>query len=130
MEIMEDKQTIRPLIESLIISDNMSAEEQFQNLTLRPIIKLQHELLIVYFKNYSEVKKFSFANNIEKEKIEFIQKAFQKDVGLKNELKGFVVGHFTVDEYLSYSKMSTEINKRLFVMIKERFQNSLKELAT
>ena len=43
---------IRPEIPSAIVHDGMSADEQFQNGTLRPVIKLQNELFIAVFKNY------------------------------------------------------------------------------
>ena len=43
---------IRPEIPQAKIHDNMSVEERFQNETLRPIIKLQNDLLIELFKNY------------------------------------------------------------------------------
>ena len=37
---------IRPIIPSALIYDTMSDDERFQNTTLRPVIKLQNELLI------------------------------------------------------------------------------------
>ena len=43
---------LRPEILSAKLSENMSSEERFQNTTLRPIIKLQQDLLILVFKNY------------------------------------------------------------------------------
>ena len=44
--------SIRPEFLSTTINDNMSNDERFQNLVLRPIIKLQNDLLIEVFKNY------------------------------------------------------------------------------
>ncbi len=41
----------RPVLQDLI-KDNMSVIELFQNQTLRPVIKMQHDLLIASFKNY------------------------------------------------------------------------------
>ena len=38
----------------------MSAIELFQNATLRPIIKMQHNLLIGSFKNYIQIRKIDF----------------------------------------------------------------------
>ena len=53
---MNDRSTnlkaIRPTIASALVRDDMSAEERFQNETLRPVIKMQNHLLIVVFKNY------------------------------------------------------------------------------
>ena len=35
-----------------IISDDSKPEERFQNETLRPILKVQNDLLLAVFKNY------------------------------------------------------------------------------
>ncbi|MBF4984411.1 hypothetical protein FNJ87_08750, partial [Nonlabens mediterrranea] len=43
---------LRPEIPNARVSDEMSIDEQFQNRTLRPIAKLQHDLLIAVFHNY------------------------------------------------------------------------------
>ena len=48
---------IRPIIEGINDGLNKSIEEEFQNETLRPIIKLQHDLLIAFFKEYISTKK-------------------------------------------------------------------------
>ena len=47
---------LRPQILSARIYPNMSTDEYFQNKVLRPVIKLQNELLLEVFKNY--IKKF------------------------------------------------------------------------
>ena len=44
--------SIRPLISSAKIVQNMTEEERFQNQTLRPILKLQNDLLLASFENY------------------------------------------------------------------------------
>ena len=49
--------SIRPEILSATINDNMCADERFQNLVLRPIIKFQNDLLIEVFRNYVEKHK-------------------------------------------------------------------------
>ena len=53
--IMENRSdnllNIRPLIPSAKVYESMSADEAFQNSTLRPIIKMQNELLIAVFNN-------------------------------------------------------------------------------
>ena len=41
---------IRPEFPSSTINDHMSSDERFQNITLRPIIKLQNDLLIEVFR--------------------------------------------------------------------------------
>ena len=43
---------LRPEIPSAKVLPGMSQEEQFQNNTLRPIAKLQNDLLVAVFRNY------------------------------------------------------------------------------
>ena len=43
---------LRPEILSARVDDTMSADEQFQNGTLRPVVKLQNDLLVEAFRNY------------------------------------------------------------------------------
>ena len=46
-----DLKSIRPDFMTTTINDEMSSEERFQNLVLRPIIKFQKPLFIEVFKN-------------------------------------------------------------------------------
>ncbi|GAK89105.1 hypothetical protein JCM19297_3629 [Nonlabens ulvanivorans] len=55
---------LRPEIPNARVSDDMSVEEQFQNRTLRPIAKLQHDLLIAVFHNYIKKHKNVFWSNL------------------------------------------------------------------
>ena len=61
---MNDRSTnlksIRPIIVSAQINDAMTADERFQNETLRPIIKMQNHLLVVVFRNYISKRKNVF----------------------------------------------------------------------
>ena len=116
---MIDRVDIRPFIKGLK-TNNRSAEEQFQNETLRPIIKLQHDLLIAYFKVYLLDKKCNFSELLELKKIAFIEAAFQKDNIFKAELKGIVIGQFNNEEFEEYCTNKSDFNKRILVMIEQR----------
>ena len=111
---------IRPTIIGINTLLNMSIEEDFQNSTLRPIIKLQHELLVVYIKEYliSNKKRFEELSNLKK--IEILTLIFKNDNLLKIELKGIIIGHFTTDEFFIYCTNKTEFNKRILAMIRQR----------
>ena len=110
----------RPLIPRAQIFDKTKELERFQNESLRPIIKSLNDLLFVYFENYVELKKIAIKSYTEEQKIKFITTAFSKDQQLKNELKGFVMGHFSVEEYVFYKNSTKEINKRILGIVKQR----------
>ena len=97
--------------------------EKFQNLTLRPIIKSLNDLLLNYFLNYTILKKTNIADASAIEKTEFITTAFLKDNQLKSEVKGIVIGHFSIKEYNFYKKYSKQINKRILSIVKQRILN-------
>ncbi|MFT6866001.1 MAG: hypothetical protein ACJA08_000828 [Cyclobacteriaceae bacterium] len=110
----------RPVIEKAKVTIDTSLEEAFQNKTLRPIIKMKHDLLIKYTKNYIANKKHDFALlNLEKQ-LNYVSSCFEQDHRLRNELRGMVIGQYTVDEYVSYCQISKAINKRIVNIIKER----------
>ena len=115
----------RPIIEKAIVSTKMTEVEKFQNKTLRPIIKMKHELLIAYFNHYLSIQKFDFQDFSDLKKIEFIERAFSKDSQLRNETKGMIIGHFTLDEFTIYKNFIKESNKRILTMVKERILSTL-----
>lgn len=116
---------IRPIISSILITENMSNEEHFQNMTLRPVIKLQNDLLIEVFKNYITKHKNVFYQLTLERRLHYIENAIQKDIKVRNALKGMVIGQFTTDEYLKYIENSSALNKRMMTIVKQRLQNNI-----
>jgi F0F1-type ATP synthase delta subunit len=115
----------RPIIESIIINDTMSSEERFQNETLRPVIKLQNDLFIEVFRNYISKHKNVFYQLTLEKRLNYIENAIHKDIKFRNSLKGMVIGQFTVDEYLTYIKNSSALNKRMMNIVKQRLQSNI-----
>jgi len=121
----KDLLSIRPVIASAKIYDAMSADELFQNKTLRPIIKLQHNLLISVFSNYITKRKNVFYELSLEKQLAYIDNAINKDMKFRNSIKGMVIGQFTVEEYALYIKNSSALNKRLMNIVKERLISSV-----
>ena len=103
----------------------ISEFEIFQNQTLRPILKLQNELLIAVFKNYVQKRKGGFLKLSEKEKLLFIEQSVKRDMKFKHYLEGIVTGHFTLDEYQTFIQNEDELTKRLITLLVQRFQSQL-----
>ncbi|MFL1012851.1 glyoxalase [Flavisericum labens] len=117
--------SIRPEVLSTTINDNMSKDERFQNLVLRPVIKFQNDLFIEVFRNYITKHKSVFYDmSLEKRQL-YIENAIQKDMKLRNSMKGMVIGQFTVDEYLIYIQNSSALNKRMMNLVKERLLSQI-----
>ena len=116
---------IRPLVLSAKVTDVMSDDERFQNQTLRPIIKLQNRLLLDVFQNYIAKRKNHFYELTLEKRLDYITHALQKDLKLRNSIKGMIIGHFTVEEYDSYIQNSSALNKRMMSMVIKRLQDQI-----
>lgn len=119
----ENKTSIRPELPHLTSTENKTSEEIFQNLTLRPIIKMQHDLLIAFFHNHLLKKKTQYKELNTPKKNEILHTLFKNDTQFKTELRGLIIGHFTVEEYTEYYPMASALNKRIINIVKERLQS-------
>ena len=114
---------VRPNLINLINS-NTSDIERFQNEVLRPIIKMQNNLLVAFFKNYIKNNKIKFNKlkaEVQENKINTI---LTKDINFKNILIGSIIGHLEENEIEIYFKYKTEINKRIIQIIKQRLHDN------
>jgi hypothetical protein len=117
--------SIRPLISSAKIIPNMSEEERFQNQTLRPILKLQNDLLLASFENYIKKMKNTYYELKLEKRMNYITKSIQKDIKFRNSLKGMIPGQFTIEEYELYIQNSSALNKRMMNMVIKRLQDQI-----
>ncbi|MDG1332454.1 MAG: glyoxalase [Crocinitomicaceae bacterium] len=119
------KQSIRPIIHTIGSQEHASKEERFQNEVLRPILKMQHDLIIAFFDHYTTRMKLDFTLLTGFKKKEMIANAFARDNQFKTELRGIIVGQFTVNEYQTYLPMSSSLNKRIGNMLQERIASTI-----
>jgi hypothetical protein len=84
----------RPILSELV-NAGTSDIEKFQNEAIRPIIKMQHNLLIILFQNYLKHRKINFTNLKKEKQKERINIILTKDTNFKNILLGIVIGHFS-----------------------------------
>ena len=110
------------------ITNGISTEELFQNTTLRPILKFQNNLLIELFLSYATKNKNVFFTLSHEKKCIYIDKVTIADTAFRNQLIGVIVGLFTVEEYLEYTKNSSSFNKRITTMLIERWKSQLQLL--
>lgn len=110
------------------INPESSDLERFQNQTLRPILKLQNELLLAVFSNYIGQSKTLFSDFNSAIKASFIENSIQKDTKLRNTFQGIIIGLFTNIEYDIYIENSSELNKRMMNMLIERLKSQMEIL--
>lgn len=107
------------------ITNQSSAEEIFQNKTLRPILKLQNDLFIQVFINYAVKQKNVFFSLTPEKKMVYIENVIHRDIKFRNSLKGMIIAFFTLDEYAEYIQISSNLNKRMMNMLIERLKSQL-----
>jgi len=107
------------------INSQSSADEFFQNETLRPILKLQNDLFVEVFRNYIAKSKTDFYHFSMEKKLQFIENSIQRDIKFRNSLKGIVIGLFTVEEYSRYIQNSSDLNKRMMSLLIERLKSQV-----
>lgn len=107
----------RPL---LSLKKANSEEEIFQNEILRPILKLQHDLVITLAQEFLKSRNITWEKVKEKDPFQWLNINIKRDIPFKNQLIGMVIGQFNkneLDEYLTFQK---EMNKRIINMMTER----------
>ena len=117
----------RPIIKDLV-KKHTTEIESFQNTIVRPIIKMQHPLLVASFKNYLEKRKVDLQSCSDLEINNKIKSIYNKDISYRNISLGLIIGHFSTSEFSYYINYSSEINKRIIKIIHQRVNNSLSEI--
>ena len=116
---------IRPEIPSAKVTEGMSDDEKFQNGILRPIIKFQNPLIVAMFSNYIIKYKNAYHQLAKQKRYEYIENAVQKNMKFRNSLKGIIIGQFDMEEYNTYIKNSSALNKRMMNMVVERLKDQM-----
>jgi len=107
------------------VSAQSSADELFQNQTIRPILKLQNDLFVAVFINYVNKNKADFYSYSVEKKLQTIENSIQKDIKFRNSLKGIVMALFTIEEYDTYIQNSSSLNKRMMNLLIERLKSQV-----
>jgi hypothetical protein len=116
---------IRPQILGARVTSLTSFEESFQNKTLRPIAKLQNDLLLEIFKDYIVKRKNIFHTLSKQKQLDYIEHAVKHDAKLRNIIKGVFIGLFSYDEFIDYQSESKALNKRITNLTIERLKDQL-----
>lgn len=114
-----------------IISEatQMTPAEQFQNETLRPLLKLQNDLLLSVFQGYLQKRKNTFAQMAANDQVDYIDHTIRQDQKFKNLLVGLILGHFTTGEWQVFQADEAELTRRIVTLLIQRIQYQLVPLS-
>lgn len=119
----EELVALRPIIDTARTSD-VSPIEHFQNETLRPIIKFQHDVLIALVKSQPKFEDLLIKKGTNQQFHDKIRTFLVKQPHLKHVLNGMVIGMFTTEELVTFTKHATDFNKRISGMITQRIADT------
>lgn len=105
------------------VLENSTEVENFQNQTLRPILKLQNDHFVTLFESYAKRQKSDYDTLSGTKKRTFIEQSLQKDMVLKNTFIGMTIGLFTSEELAVYAAQHKDYNRRIVTMIIERLKS-------
>jgi hypothetical protein len=97
-------------------------KEEFQNKVLRPVLKLQNDVIVSYFK--SQIKGAAMPD-FKMELDTFVRQRLQKDIATRNTLLGMVLGLLSEEELDIYFQDKSEIGKRIMDMLSQRITDQL-----
>ncbi len=117
---METNKKIRPQLPASIMKGLHTEEEHFQNEVLRPIIKMQSDLLLLHLNAKLKTLKVDLEQLSSERKEETIAALFLKDQSYKREVVGMVIGQLNTDEFKGYLPMQKEVNRRIFQIVQQR----------
>jgi hypothetical protein len=118
----QEIKVLRPAI-PVVNNQETRPQEVFQNTTLRPVLKLQNELLLSLFKHYAHKRKDVFFQMNAPKQLEYIDHSIRTDQKFKNLLLGTVIGHFTLAEWEIYQQYEPELRRRITDLIIQRLQS-------
>lgn len=107
-------------------TEDSSDIEAFQNNTLRPLLKFQHELTLSMLNHSTHFIKMK--EKIDQDDLKLYTETVLKYVGtnivFKNKMIGAIVGLMTLKEFSFYSENQAELNKRILSMQVQRYVDS------
>ena len=110
---------LRPTVET---ADGALPAEAFQNDVLRPILKLQHPLLLAAWHRYAERQKGRFYKLNRPEQEDYLRHALKTNRELRSFYLGLVSGVMTEEEWGAFRQYEKELSRRTMDMVVERLR--------
>lgn len=119
---------IRPEVENL--PKKLSEVDMFQERTIKPIIRLQNDLIIFGFKTFLNKSSSNFSSLSTAHQKTFITDRLKSDPALKNSFINYIVALFGMEELRFYTKNRLEIRKRIIELSINLLEEQLDKIVT
>ncbi len=114
---MDKPNKVRPVLPAAILNGIVTPEEEFQNKVLRPIIKMQSDLLMAHVSAQLKALKIDWDQLTPIKRKDTLTALLIKDQLFKSEIVGIVIGQLEIAEYQTYRAHHKEMNKRITQMV-------------
>jgi hypothetical protein len=111
--------SLRPQL-SIATAEDAPPLLHFQNNTLRPLLKMQHELLVRMVQSTQGFDQLLHHTTTKEEYTNVVIHFISRQAALRHQLIGLIIGHFTHTEWLFYEAHNEEIKKRIVHMAGQR----------
>ena len=112
---------LRPTVAT---ADGALPAEAFQNDVLRPILKLQHPLLLAAWHRYADRQKGRFYKLNRPEQEAYLRHALKTNRELRSFYLGLVCGVMTEEEWVAFRQNEKELSRRALDMVVERLRTA------
>jgi hypothetical protein len=124
---------LRPAIPTEAAADESSGSASvgdFLHLTLRPVLKLQNDLLLAAVADFVADHHIPLAKASPTDQARLLTELLGRNTKLRYTLVGLMTGQFTATEYGFYRQHRSEVNRRLHELAQRRVLDQLAAIVT
>ncbi|PJJ54486.1 hypothetical protein [Hymenobacter chitinivorans] len=119
---------LRPVLPTTLAVAPEPTAGDFLHRTLRPVLKLQNELLLALVADFLREHHVAFQARNEAEQLRTVTELLSRNVKLRYTIIGVIIGLFTSSEQEFYRQHRSELNRRLLELATQRVSSQLPAL--
>ena len=120
---------LRPPVPAELPDTPAATVGDFLHRTLRPVLKLQNELLLLLVADFVREHHIPFATVSDAERERLVAELLARNVKLRYTIIGLIIGLFTSAETSFYRQHRSELNRRLLELALRRAQDQVPVIA-
>ena len=120
---------LRPVVGAELPAEPEPTVGDFLHRTLRPVLKLQNELLLLTVADFVREHHLPFAPADDTRRRQLVAELLTRNVKLRYTVVGLVTGLFTSAETAFYRRERTTLNRRLLELATRRVQDQVAAVA-